>query len=122
MENNEVKILRFKDGLDIICTMAPMGDDIQLDSPMVFEVRNTNLVLQQWLPLSVMKGTSVNVNRGDVLCIIEPNEDFAEYYSNTIGKMKSALASKEHSEQAAELREVVEAMVEMESTRNLLIH
>ena len=76
MENNhDIKIVRFKDGLDVVCHFTYTSEDesmMELETPMMFEVRNTNLVMQHWLPLSLMKENTVKIKTEEVLCLIEP--------------------------------------------------
>ena len=74
-----VQILRLKDGSDVICNMESVAPGIiELQLPMMFQLVNQNLVLQHWLPLAVMKGNSVMISVDEVICIMEPNEDFKE--------------------------------------------
>ena len=98
MENNhDIKIVRFKDGLDVVCHFNYTSEDesmMELETPMMFEVRNTNLVMQHWLPLSLMKKNTVKIKTEEVLCLIEPSDEFAEYYHDTVTKMnKSSMIS-----------------------------
>jgi hypothetical protein len=73
-----VKIVRFRDGVDVITTRTLLTKDlIELDNPMMFEVRNSHLVLQQWLPLSVMQGDTVTIESKEILCEMCPNSDLS---------------------------------------------
>lgn len=109
-----VQIIRFKDGLDVICNMDDLGEDIEIGNPMVFEIRNTNLILQQWLPLAVMQGDSVNIKKREILCTMQPNPEFAEYYENTVEKMKSVIKKSKDSKIDNENMELIESLIEME--------
>lgn len=47
MENN-IHIVRFKDGTDVICEMEELDSfQIKITNPMMFAVRSSNLILQQ---------------------------------------------------------------------------
>lgn len=116
-----IQIVRFKDGLDVICGTKDYGTKMELSSPMMFEIRNANLILQHWLPLSVMKGDSVSVDKSEILCVMSPNDDFSEYYSHTVEKMKQVLENK-NKESEEELKDVMEAFTELETSKNILIH
>ena len=48
-----VQIVRLKDGFDVVTQLQYKQDEVEFTNPMVFEIRNTALVLQHWLPLAV---------------------------------------------------------------------
>lgn len=84
-----IKIVRFKDGLDVISECTEISKDVLvLENPMMFEIRGVNLQLQHWLPIAVMKQDYVEVNLDNVLCTMNPNDDFEEYYLNTLMKLQ----------------------------------
>jgi len=86
-----VKILRLKDGLDIICDCIFEKDNkVVIDNPMLFELRGMNLVLQYWLPMAVMKGESVEMRMDNILCTMDPTDDFEEYYSMSVIRLKDS--------------------------------
>ena len=115
MENNhDIKIVRFKDGLDVVCHFNYTSADetmMQLETPMMIEVRNTNLVMQHWLPLSLMKENTVKIKTEEVLCLIEPSDEFAEYYHETVTKMNKFVNKKQTEE---ETRMMLEALSELD--------
>ena len=113
-----VQIVRLKDGSDVICSMERTMDTFELDYPMMFSVVNQNLVLQHWLPLSVMKGTSVKIPRDEIVCIMQPNENFEEYYMTAVKKISSVL----NNENEEELNDVMEALDELEHKKGISIH
>jgi len=114
-----VKLLRLKDGIDVICDCIFEKDNkLIIDSPMLFELRGTNLVLQQWLPAAVMKGYSVEVSSSDVLFTMEPTEDFEEYYINAMIKLKDETRK----ENEVELNEEVMAAFEDKEIGKSLLH
>ena len=121
-----VQIVRFKDGLDVIGNVIEHSIDstkhgeLELSNPMLFEVRNSHLVLQHWLPLAVIKGEKVDVNKNDVLCRMEPNDDFKEYYINTVKNLKKEI--KEMKKQKEAGVDVLEALTELNQNKNINIH
>jgi len=120
MENN-IHIVRFKDGIDVICEMEELDSfQIKITNPMMFEVRNSNLLLQHWLPVDIMKGDSVAINNEDVLCIFEPTEDFKEYYLNTVERMAEILRNR--SKVKEEDVNMMEVFKDMESIKGNLLH
>lgn len=117
----EIKIVRFKDGLDVICDCtsisSPTNDQYKIVDPMLFEIRGVNLMLQYWLPVAVMKDDFVYVNKEDILCTMDPNDDFAEYYVESLRRMKEEnLKDKE----VALTDEVLLAFEEKDLTKSLL--
>lgn len=113
-----VKILRLKDGLDIICDcIFEKNDKLVIENPMLFELRGTNLILQYWLPMAVMKGESVEIGMDNVVCTMDPNDDFEEYYTSSILRLKDS----ERKEREVPLNdEVLAAFEEKEFTKSLI--
>ena len=124
LTNHNIKIVRFKDGLDVVCNYFLFENDtdmVELDTPMMFEVRNTNLVMQHWLPLALMKTKSVTIKKEEVLCVIEPSDEFAEYYHDTVSKMNTFVSNnKKQTEE--ETRMMMEALYELEHIDESNIH
>ncbi len=120
-----VQIVRFKDGLDVICNIdyKDLSDKVELFNPMVFEVRNTNLVMQQWLPLAVIKGNSVMIDNREILCVMDPNDDFAEYYEETVRKMNEVLRKKEEaSDDKEKIQEFLQSLIDLETSKDITKH
>jgi len=93
---------------------------IKITNPMMFEVRNSNLLLQHWLPVDIMKSDSVAINNEDVLCVFEPTDEFTEYYLNTVVKMAEILRNR--SKVKEEDLNMMEVLKEMESIKGNLLH
>jgi hypothetical protein len=123
---NEVKIVRFKDGLDVICFFDNLNAEVvDIIEPMMFEVRNMNLVMQQWLPIAMIKENRASVKWEDILCVMEPSEDFKEYFHTTVEKLNLTLDKKKNAstdEEKEYMLEVLSAMDEMDNTKNLKLH
>jgi hypothetical protein len=121
MQNN-IKIVRFKDGLDVVC-MIEEAEDFQykLTSPMMFELRSSKLVLQYWLPVEVMKGNSVIIPGEEILCLIEPNDEFAEFYEKSVLKADEYVDSKSNISKEENIQ-LMEALVELETIKGISIH
>lgn len=124
MENN-VRIVRFKDGLDVICSMEEREEyTYSISNPMMFEIRNANLVMQNWLPLAMLKENSVDIKGEDILCVMEPNDEFTEYYMHTVEKLNNINSSKPKNkeEEKEYLMGIMDALNEMDNTKNLKLH
>jgi hypothetical protein len=120
MENNhDIKIVRFKDGLDVVCHFNYTSEDetmMELETPMMFEVRNTNLVMQHWLPLSLMKANTVKIKTEEVLCLIEPSDEFAEYYHETVTKMNRFDTKKQTEDETQMMLEALDELKDMDES------
>jgi hypothetical protein len=120
MENNhDIRIVRFKDGLDVVCHFNYTSEDetvMELETPMMFEVRNTNLVMQHWLPLSLMKANTVKIKTEEVLCLIEPSDEFAEYYHDTVTKMNKFVSKKQTEDETQMMLEALDELKGMDES------
>ena len=124
MENN-IKIVRFKDNLDVVCFMEELENNkFSLIDPLIFEIRNSNLVMQQWLPVAMIKENKTVVNGNDILCTMEPEDEFREYYMTTVEKLNESKLPKTKSkdEEKELLIGIMEALNEMDNTKNLILH
>ena len=121
MENN-IKIVRFKDGIDVICKVLIENlMTIDIEDPMMFEVRNANLMIEQWLPIAVAKENKVTIKMNDILCIYEPNDSFQEYYQGLVSNINAVVESNDVKNASVEkIRELIEALEESSSTGTLV--
>ena len=114
-----IQILRLKDGSDIICnTYIRDPEMVELEYPMMFELVNQRMILQHWLPLAAMKGTSVSIRLTEIVCIMEPNDEFCEYYETAVNKLNSV----EESMEEDGFNDIINAMDELENTKGISIH
>jgi SAM-dependent MidA family methyltransferase len=96
---NTIKIVRLKNGEDIIGNLSDNTDgDYEISEPMsvslVQKGHESGLVMSHWLPVQLIKKNEIKINSRDVLTMFEPNEEFAEYYTNTVEKIKNLLKAK----------------------------
>lgn len=96
---NTIKIVRLKNGEDIIGNLTDNTDgDYEISEPMsvslVQKGHESGLVMSHWLPVQLIKKNEIKINSRDVLTMFEPNDEFAEYYTNTVEKIKQLLKAK----------------------------
>ena len=96
---NTIKIVRLKNGEDIIGNVTANGIQYyDIDEPMSFEVdyrnNHSGLVMRHWLPVQLLKKNQLQLNTHDVLCVLDPDDEFSEYYLNTVEKVKRLLDAK----------------------------
>ena len=65
-----------------------------------------------------MKGTSVKIPRDEIICFMDPNESFEEYYNKAVSKLSSVMDN----DNEEELNDVMEAMDELEHKKGISIH
>ena len=95
-----IKIIRLKNGEDII-GFIKSEDDMTYDvsEPMTVdvEVRGSNaghLLMANWLPVQLIKKNETQIKSEDILTMMEPEENFIEYYMNTVDKLNKILEAK----------------------------
>ena len=98
MESN-IKIVRLQNGEDIIGSVADLDyGQYNISEPMSVDIdyrqKSAGLVMNHWLPVQLIKKNEITINTKDVLCLLEPNDEFVEYYMNTVEKIKELLAAK----------------------------
>ena len=96
---NTIKIVRLKSGEDIIGNVTANGIQYyDIDEPMAFEVdyrgNHSGLVMRHWLPVQLLKKNQIQLNAHDVLCVLEPDDEFSEYYLSTVEKVNRLLEAK----------------------------
>jgi len=96
----KTQIIKLKNGEDLIANVTANGlDNYTLEEPMEFMLddsrgREVGLVMRHWLPVQLLKRNSIEIKAQDVLSMMEPADDFCEYYVNTVSKIKELLKAK----------------------------
>jgi hypothetical protein len=116
MENN-IKIVRLKNGEDIIGNLAISNNDINIAEPMLVSLEHghTNrLIMSHWLPVQIIKKNETTIHMEDVLTLIEPNDDLVEYYSTTVSKIAELLKAKDVVDEMEDeqIEDILEAMAD----------
>jgi len=96
---NNVKIVRLKNGEDIVGQLTANGiSAYDVTEPMTvgleFQGKELGLVMRHWLPIQLIKKNEISLEKQDILCLIEPADDFCEYYVNTIKKIQDLMKAK----------------------------
>jgi hypothetical protein len=123
---NQIQILRLKNGEDIIGNVQEYANgNFGISEPMQvhmeFRGNSQNLVMAHWLPVQLIKDNQTNINNAEVLAKFEPNQDFAEYYVNTVQKIQDALKAKQLANTMND-DEIMEVMNALEDISNQTIH
>jgi hypothetical protein len=93
------QIIKLQNGEDLIANVdvSVTGSHYILEEPMRFfiDFRNNNaLVMQHYLPVQLVKENKMALKDKDILAMIDPDEEFIEYYYHTIEKIKRLLQAK----------------------------
>jgi hypothetical protein len=108
----KVMLIRLLTGEDVIGTITDLDGGIHIQEPMLVFVNFRNnqpkgvLQLSHWLPVQLIKSNEAFIKHDDILAIMEPEEQFLEYYEGAVSKVKS----------------IIEANVEQENLNDEQIH
>jgi hypothetical protein len=112
-----IKIVRLKNGEDIIGSLERLPiDDLQITEPMSVAIttrgQESGLVMSHWLPVQLIKKNEITIKSCDVLTMFEPNDEFVEYYLNTVEKIKSLMKAKELTDEMTdeEIEDIMDAL------------
>jgi hypothetical protein len=129
MDNSNVRIIRLKNGEDILCNLLINEDKVLINflEPMLLSTEvhfnEEHLVLTSWLPVSLIKENRSVVPITEVLCVLHPTDELVEYYNEMIKKMNSSLIVKDMDDLTEEeTMQMMEVMDEIKSTKGLVIH
>ena len=124
-----IKIVRLQNGEDIIGNLTTQDIGLglyQIEEPMSVGIdyhgKQAGLSMQHWLPVQLIKKNEIVIDKKDVLCILEPNDEFCEYYVNTVEKIRDLLSAKEIVDNMddEEVEEIMDALEEMKQYGNTL--
>jgi hypothetical protein len=96
---DNIKIVRLQNGEDIIGSITSNNSGIyDISEPMSVEVTSRNgvpmLGMAHWLPIQLVKTNEVTLTDKDILCMVDPSDDFIEYYTNTVEKLRDLIKAK----------------------------
>lgn len=120
-----IKILRLKNGDDIICDLEKDGNTYFVNDPMliwmVSEGRKSKLSMDHWLPVEVIKDNFVTLKSEDILAEFYPNESLEEYYTHIIDEFNSVLHAKQMANEMSD-EELIETIVALQEGNGSTIH
>jgi small nuclear ribonucleoprotein (snRNP)-like protein len=123
---DNIKIVRLKNGEDIVGQLTNVDDSYDVIEPMTVDVeyrgKEPGLVMRHWLPIQLVKYNEINIKQTDVLCVLEPSEDFAEYYMNTVEKVHDLLKARNLVDELDddEVNDIMDALDELQQDGNTL--
>ena len=94
-----IKIVRLNNGEDIVGNIiANEIGTYTVEEPMSVNIdyrgKEAGLVMNHWLPVQLVKKNETEIADKDILCMFEPAEEFCEYYTNTVERIRELLKAK----------------------------
>ena len=123
---DNIKIVRLKNGEDIVGQITNVDDAYDVIEPMTVDVeyrgKEPGLIMRHWLPIQLVKYNEITIKQTDVLCVLEPSEDFAEYYMNTVEKVHDLLKARNLVDELDddEVNDIMDALDELQQHGNTL--
>ena len=96
----EIKILRLVTGEDIICRFIKVStDSYAIMNPMVVGIKykkndGASLTMAHWLPIEIIKKNETLISPRDVIAIVDPADDVAEYFDMTVDILNELMKAK----------------------------
>lgn len=94
-----IKIFRLSSGEDIIAETERKDNLFKVINPIVFMLRNDSragsqvLNMSFWLPASVMETNQTIIDSKDIIAMMDPSADFAEYYLGAVENINGSKIS-----------------------------
>jgi hypothetical protein len=92
----QIKILRLKDGEDLISYVEDYGTgEVLLRSPMMVMVKHDNksgkqtVLMDHWLPTYIILKNEVILKTTEILCTMDSSPALNEYYENAISAIET---------------------------------
>jgi hypothetical protein len=96
---DNVKIIRLKDGEDIIASYHLNSNGIiEMYDPMTLFYKRMSagksmLLMSPWLPIELIQTNSACISMNEVLTIVEPRSALIEYYNNAVVEANEVVAN-----------------------------
>jgi hypothetical protein len=120
-----IQILRLKNGEDIIGEVFTDTGDYEIQEPMSVSIEyygnQSGLVMNHWLPVQLINRNQTVIKKEDVLTTLLPNDEFAEYYMNTVERLDRLMKVKEEVSRMSD-EEISEIMEDMLDTKDKILH
>ena len=96
---NKIQIIRLKNGDELIANVSVTGTNYLLEEPMLFMLdgrgNRGQLMMQHYLPVQLLKKNEINISLSEIFAVMEPDDEFAEFYQNQIERMKMLMKAKD---------------------------
>jgi len=116
---DNIKIIRLQNGDDIIGSVVFDYDEYYIKEPMLVGIEyvgnKSSLIMRQWLPSQLIKRNEIKLKERDILFVVDPADDFCEYYTHTVERLTELLTYKEKTKNMDEqqISNIMDAYEEM---------
>jgi hypothetical protein len=98
MLEQKTQIIKLQNGTDLIANVSLNDSHYILEEPMEFGIdfrgNQNGLIMKHYLPVQLLKKNSIEIHTKDVLSVMEPEDEFCEYYINTVAKIKELIKAR----------------------------
>jgi len=120
MNIEDIKLVRFKTGEDIIGYVSDINDDrINIKFPMVVITDDVNgqkaYVMAPWLPHQLYKLNETSIWSNDVMFVADATDVFVDYYKEMVTKLEKYITASEIMEHMQDEEELIDALIEKDS-------
>lgn len=125
--DDQIKILRLITGEDIICGYIKAStESIVVQDPMLlivkFKGKESNVFMEHWLPIEVIKSNEVLLKPQDVITMFDPKDSLAEYYQGLVTKLHKAIENRLKLESMEDINEMIDIMEAIDESQNAILH
>ena len=117
-----IRIVRLQNGEDIVANIINKDSGgYTVQEPMTVNIdyrgREAGLVMHHWLPVQLVKKNEIDLADKDIICMVEPADEFCEYYLSTVERIKELLSAKNlvDSLDDEEVNNIMDAFEEMDN-------
>jgi hypothetical protein len=123
----DIKILKLVTGEDIICKFIKIStESYAVMNPMVIAIKykgnSSNLVMAHWLPVEIIKKNEMLMHPRDILAIVDPIDDVAEYYDTMIENLNKMMKAKFTPSEFNNLDEMEDIREALKQSERSIIH
>ena len=117
----DIKLVRFKTGEDIIGYVSDINDDkINIRFPMLVVTDDVNgqkaYVMAPWLPHQLYKFNETSIWSNDIMFVADATEVFIDYYKEMVTKLEKYITVSEIMENMEDEEEMIDALIEKGSS------
>jgi protein-arginine kinase len=124
---DNIKLVRLQNGEDIIGFVTDKDNGrYDVVEPMTvdldYRTQRPGLVMKHLLPVQLVKKNEIVLENKDILFMVEPADSFAEYYVNTVEKIRELLTARDLVDDLTdeEVNDIMDAFDELHQDGNTL--
>lgn len=89
----KIQVIKLYNGDEIIGFTEDFGDKILIKDAFQFFLKIDknglhNIAMDYWLPVPLVKDNEATLSRKEIIAIMEPSDDFKEYYENALDSVQ----------------------------------